>query len=291
MTIDLDAARTYVYANARVLERHRLAALLDGAPADPVASALRAYRNSDGGFGHALEPDVRGPESEPAAVLHALDVLAAVNALDDPMVGDAAAWLGAIADPHGGVPFVLPAAAEYPRAPWMLPSDGGSQLTFGLVGLLAEAGSDASWLRDGTEWCWARLEHPAGIGGWAVKFALDFLDRVPDEARAREAIERIASRLGPDGSVRVLGGTEDERVPPLSLSERPGLRSRALFEDGQIVAELDALERGQRDDGGWTFDWLGWSPGQSVEWRGIVTVRALATLAANGRLSGIPVSA
>ena len=291
MTIDLDAARTFAYANARVLERHRLAALLDGAPADPVVSALRAYRNADGGFGHALEPDVRGPESEPAAVLHALEVLAAVNALDDPMVGDAAAWLGAIADPHGGVPFVLPAAAEYPRAPWMLPSDGGSQLTFGLVGLLVEAGSDASWLRDGTDWCWARLEHPDGIGGWAVKFALDFLDRVPDEARAREAIERIAPRLAPDGSVPVLGGTQDERVPPLSLSERPGLRSRALFEDGQIVAELDALERGQRDDGGWTFDWLGWSPGQSVEWRGIVTVRALATLAANGRLSGIPVSA
>ena len=130
-----------------------------------------------------------------------------------------------------------------------------------------------------------------------MKFALDFLDRVPDEERARDAIEGLRSRLGPDGSIPVPGGTEDERVRPLVLSERPGRRSRALFTDGQIQAELDALERGQQEDGGWTFDWLGWSPGQSVEWRGIVTVRSLATLVAHGRIrgagrsSGTPVSA
>ena len=291
MMIDLDSARTFIYANARVLERHRMAALLDVGPPDPVLAALRPYRNPDGGFGHALEPDVRGPESEPAAVLHALEALASVGALDDPMVPDAAAWLDGIADPDGGVPFVTAAAAEYPRGPWMVPSDGGSQLTFALAGVLMEVGTDAAWLQRGTEWCWARLEGPQGVGGWAVKFALEFLDQVPDDARAREAIERLRPVIGPDGSIPVAGGTEDEQLRPLVLSERPGRRSRALFQDAQIEAELDALERAQHEDGGWTFDWLGWSPGQSVEWRGIVTLRALATLAAHGRLSGIPVSA
>lgn len=291
MTIDLDSARTFIYANARVLERHRMAALLDGASAAPVLAALRPYRNPDGGFGHALEPDVRGPDSEPTAALHALEVLASVNALDDPMASDAVAWVGRIADPDGGVPFVTAAAAEYPRGPWMVPSDGGSHLTFALAGVLWEAGSDHPWLQRGSEWCWSRLERPEDFGGYMAKFALEFLDRVPDDARAREAIEALRPLLRPDGSIPVPGGTEDERVRPLVLSERPGSRSRALFDDGQIEAELDALEREQQDDGGWTFDWLGWSEGQSVEWRGIVTVRALATLAANGRLSGIPVSA
>ena len=79
------------------------------------------------------------------------------------------------------------------------------------------------------------------------------------------------------------GGTADERLTPLTLSGRPGARSRALFTDAQIEADLDALERGQRDDGGWTFDWLAWSPGQSAEWRGIVTFRALMTLRAHRR--------
>src|SRR4051812_20023188 len=118
MSVDIQSAERFVLSNARLLDRHRLAVLLHGAPVAPVLAALRAYRNSDGGFGHALEPDVRAPESEPASVLHALDVLAEVGALGDPMVADAAAWVAAIADPDGGVPFVLPTAAAYPHAPW-----------------------------------------------------------------------------------------------------------------------------------------------------------------------------
>jgi hypothetical protein len=82
----------------------------------------------------------------------------------------------------------------------------------------------------------------------------------------------------------VRGGAEDERLSPLTLSERPGGRSRALFTDEQIEADLDVLGQGQQDDGGWTFDWIGWSPGQSVETRGIVTLRALTKLHAHGRI-------
>ena len=82
----------------------------------------------------------------------------------------------------------------------------------------------------------------------------------------------------------VSGGTEDERLAPLTLSPRPGALSRALFTEGQIEADLDQLEHGQQSDGGWTFDWLAWSPGQSAEWRGIMTFRALNTLCANQRI-------
>ena len=89
--------------------------------------------------------------------------------------------------------------------------------------------------------------------------------------------------LDEDGSLPVPGGTENERLTPLRLSGRPGRRSRALFSDDQIERDLD-VERGQQEDGGWTFDWLDWSPGQSVEWRGVITVRAVATLAAHGRI-------
>lgn len=284
MPIDVDSAERFVLANARLLDRHRLAVLLHDAPVSPVLDALRAYRNPDGGFGHALEPDVRAPESEPAATLHALEVLAGIGALDDPMVTDAAAWIATIADPDGGLPFVLPTAAAYPHAPWMVPSDGGSHLTFAIAGALWEAGSSEPWLRRATEWCWAKLEGPDELSAYFVKFSLGFLDNAPDQARAGAAIEELRSRLGADGSMPVAGGTENERLTPLTLSERPGRRSRALFTDDQIEADLDLLERGQPDDGGWTFDWLGWSPGQSVEWRGALTLRALATLGAHGRI-------
>ena len=193
MVIDVGSAERFVLANARLLDRHRLAVLLHGAPVAPVLDALRAYRNPDGGFGHALEPDVRAPESEPAAALHALDVLAEIGALDDPMVADAAAWVATIADPDGGVPFVLPTAAAHPHGPWMVPSDGGSHLTFAIAGALWEAGSDEPWLRRATDWCWAKLDGPDELSAYLVKFSLDFLDNVPDAG---------AGRCGDRGSAR-----------------------------------------------------------------------------------------
>jgi hypothetical protein len=282
--VDVSSAEQFMFATARLLDRHRLAVLLHGAPAAPVLAALRAYRNADGGFGHALEPDVRCPDSETTAALHALEVLSEIAALDDPMVADIARWVATVADPDGGVPFVLPTAAAHPRAPWMVPSDGGSHLTFAIAGMLWRAGFREPWREQATDWCWARLEHPDELSAFSVKFALDFLDAVPDHSRAIAAIERLRSRIGPDGTLPVAGGTEDERLTPLTLSQRPDGRSRALFSDDQIEADLDRLEQEQQDDGGWMFDWLAWSPGQSVEWRGAVTLRALAALAAHGRI-------
>lgn len=285
MPVDVQSAERFIFANARLLDRHRLAVLRHGAAVKPVLDTLRAYLNPDGGFGHALEPDVRGPESEPAATLHALEVLAGIGALDDPMVADAAAWIATVADADGGVPFVTPTYAVYPHAPWMVPSDGGSHLTFAIAGVLWEAGSSEPWLPRATEWCWAKLERSDELGAYFVKFALDFLDTVPDAARARATIEHLRSRIDSDGSIAVAGGTENERLRPLTLSARPGARSRGLFTEAQIEADLRQLEQAQQPDGGWAFDWLAWSPGQSAEWRGALTLRALATLSGHGRIA------
>jgi hypothetical protein len=284
MPVDVVSAERFILANARLLDRQRTASLLHGAPVAPALAALRAYRNPDGGFGHALEPDVRGPESEPAATLHALEVLAELDELGDPMVADAAAWLGTIVGPDGGVPFVMPEAARYPHAPWMVPTIGGSQLTFVLAALLMQARSNEPWLERAIEWCWARLARPDELNGYLVKFGLAFLDEVDDEPRALAAIETLRPQLRADGTLPVPGGTEGEHLTPLALSPRRESRSRELFTREQIDANLDLLERGQQADGGWTFDFLAWSAGQSVEWRGVVTLQALASLADHGRI-------
>ena len=222
MPVDIAAAERFVLANARLLDRHRTALVLHDAPAEPVLAALRAYRNPDGGFGHGLEPDVRAPESEPSATLHALEMLHELSRLDDPMVADAAAWVATVAEPDGGVPFMLPTAAASPHAPFLTPSPGASFLTFALAGMLIRAGSEEPWLRDATAWCWANLEHPDEMGAYAVRCALVFLDAHPDEQRAAAVIERLRPRLEPDGSIPVAGGTEHERLTPLFLSEHPG---------------------------------------------------------------------
>jgi hypothetical protein len=54
---DVGAAASFLAANARVLEWRLFERIfLDGDRA-PVRDAVAAYRNADGGFGHALEPD------------------------------------------------------------------------------------------------------------------------------------------------------------------------------------------------------------------------------------------
>jgi hypothetical protein len=284
MSTDLNAARQFVESTARVLERHQLAVLLDDGPVEPVLAALRAYQNPDGGFGHALEPDVRCPGSQPAAAQLALDVLADVDAARDPMVEAAADWISSIAHPDGGVPTVLPSADGHPRAPWMVPNPEAGFLTYALAAKLWRLGIKHAWLEKATAWCWREIDAMTDPGGYTVLFALQFLDAVPDPARASDAVERLRPAIRPDGTVAIPGGTEGEHVTPLELSPRPGAPSRALFTDAQIDADLDRLEGEQLDDGGWDFHFLHFSPGQTVEWRGAVTLGAIRTLREHGRV-------
>src|SRR5512147_1401750 len=58
-------AREFIYANARRVDRAIYEVIFGGASADALVTALEPYRNADGGFGHALEPDLRTPHSQP----------------------------------------------------------------------------------------------------------------------------------------------------------------------------------------------------------------------------------
>ncbi len=283
MDTNVEAAVQYVYANARVLDRHRLGLLMGDGKAGEVVAALRAYLNPVGGFGHALEPDIRAPGSEPAATLNALETLIDIGEQDHPMVADAAGWIATVARPDGSVPQMMNSAAGYPHAPFINPG-GPTFLTFALAGALWRARSGHEWLARATTWAWAELEQTDEVDAYTIVFALRFLDAVPDDDRAVAVLDRIRPQLGPDGSIPVAGGIEGERVTPLDLSPRKEARSRALFTQAQVDADLDRLQREQLDDGGWDFDFLHWSPGQVLDWRGSVTVSALETLHEHRRI-------
>src|SRR5437660_468869 len=69
----------------------------------------------------------------------------------------------------------------------------------------------------------------------------------------------------------------------LDYPPEPASIARDLFDKSVIATPLDHLAGSQRADGGWTFNWLAWSPAAELEWRGSVTVDALRVLRANGR--------
>jgi hypothetical protein len=283
MPIDYRAAEQFIWSAARLVDRHRYALRFKGGAAEPVIDALRGYRNPDCGFGHALEPDLRSPGSQPVPTLYALEILNEAGAADGELARGARAWIGSIAEPDGGVPNVLPGFEDYPHAPWFSPGPG-SFVTLALAAVLHAAGvTDDDWLYRATDSCWRSIETTERPSGYWLKFACAFLDAVPDEQRARAALASLAGRVDPD-AVAPVGGVEGEALRPLDLSPRPGSRSRGLISDAQVESHLDAVESEQQEDGGWMFDWLAWSPAQTTEWRGNVTIRAVTWLRDNRRL-------
>jgi hypothetical protein len=282
MPVDQRAAESFIWCAARLLDRHRYALLFADGSAEPVVEALRGYRNGDGGFGHALEPDLRCQASQPAPTLHALEVLNEAGAAGSEMARDARAWIVSIAEADGGIPFVLAGFEDYPHAPWWSPQPG-SFLTFELAAVLHASGiTDDEWLERATDWCWRSIETTEQPRGYWLKNACRFLDAVPDEQRARAAITSLATRV--DLSALAGEGADGEALRALDLSPRPGSRSRDLISEALIEAHLDAVEAGQQEDGGWMFDFLAWSPAQTTEWRGVVTIGALTCLRDHGRL-------
>jgi hypothetical protein len=281
MPVDFAAAETFVWSAARLVDRHRYAMLFAGGPAAPVATALAPYQNADGGFGHALEPDLRCPGSQPAATLYALEMLHEAGLMDSEMASRVRGWIATVAGPDGGIPFALPGFEHYPHSPWWESGPPSSFLTMGLAAALhAGRVTDDDWLARATDWSWGQIDAAASPSAYWLKYACAFLDAVPDEERARAAIAALRSRT--DSSTLVPGdGTEGEALRPLDLSPHPGTPSRELFTQSQIDAHLDLVEEEQKEDGGWMFDWLAWSPAQTAAWRGVVTIRALVWLRDN----------
>jgi hypothetical protein len=286
-TPDFSAAAAFVAANARVLDRRRFERLFEDGPAAPVRDAVAAYRNDDGGFGHALEPDCRAPGSQPAAAAMALSIMDQTGAWDEDLVRGACDWLAAVAPAEGGAAFVEATLAGWAHAPWWVPEEGhpASLVATGMIaGTLHARGVSHPWLDGATEVMWNRIAKMDEPGAYEMFGVLAFLQHVPDRERARAVFSRVGPLILERNMVALDPEAPGEVHGVLSFAPEPDSLARVLFDDATIQAHLDHLAHGQKDDGGWTFNWPAWSPAAELDWRGFLTVDALRSLRANGRL-------
>jgi hypothetical protein len=285
--VDLNAAERFLHGTGRILDQRRFDLLVRGGDPAPVRDAVAAYRNADGGFGHALEPDCRCPDSQPAAAGMALRILAEAGAWDEQLVRDACDWLERNAAAGGGATFVERGVEDWPHAPWWVPEEGrpASLIQTGLIaGPLHTRAVSHPWLDRATEVMWDRIAGLSEPGAYDMLGVLTFLDSVPDRDRARQAFEKAGPLLLDCKIVELDPDATGEVHGPLDFGPRPESLARQLFDRVTIDAHLDHLERAQQADGGWTFNWLAWSPAAAADWRGFMTVDAVAVLKANGRL-------
>ncbi|NBM14109.1 hypothetical protein [Streptomyces sp. GC420] len=293
----LSRAEHFVWLTARVLEQRRFAHHFLGGGADAVEAALAAYLNEDGGYGHALEPDLRGPVSQPLHTAHALRVLDSVGRCGGQRTERVCRYLTEVSTVDGALPAVHPSLRGYPHAPFVLVTDSPPSdllATGPVVGLLHRNDVWHAWLFRATDFCWSAVESLEKSHPYEVEAAVAFLDGAPDRARAEAAADRLG-RLVREQRLAVLDPERrtDHPVPdgyapgelhhPHDYAKRPGSLARGWFTDEEMERSLDFLASEQQEDGGWPLRRRQWAPGTALEARPAVTIEALLTLRAYGR--------
>ncbi|WP_031165609.1 hypothetical protein [Streptomyces durhamensis] len=293
-------AEQFVWLTARVLEQRLFAHhFLHGTP-DAVEAALDAYRNEDGGYGHALEPDLRGPVSQPLHTAHALRVLDAIGRCGGQRVERVCRYLTSVSSADGALPAIRPSQRGYPTAPFVpIVDDPPSELlaTGPVVGLLHRNEVWHAWLFRATDFCWQAVESLEKSHPYEVEAAVVFLDAAPDRSRAQAAADRLGRMvreqrlavLDPNrpGAYPVASGyAPGEHHFPHDFARSPESLARAWFTDDEMARSLDHLAAEQQDDGGWPVRWRQWAPAPALEARAMVTIEALRTLRAYGRFVG-----
>jgi hypothetical protein len=289
MEMDLNAAISFVATHGRVLDRRRLRLLLGAGSPDDVLAALDAYRNPDGGYGWALEPDQRSATSQPVAAMHALEVLADIRDTKSRRPVELCEWLSGHTLPDGGVPFGLPCSDTAGSAPHWVDADAtvsSLQMTAQLAAQahrLARHRADIGahpWLATATAYCLERIDQIVDTPhAYELMFAMRFLDAVTGhDPRARALIDRLIPYVVSDGPTPVTGGAEGEVLHVLDFTPHADAPSRMSFTKDAIAADLVRLAGQQQPDGGWTVDYTVYCPAAALEWRGYATIQAIATL-------------
>jgi hypothetical protein len=301
-----ERARHFLKTQSRALDRALFEHRFEGAAASEVIASLARYRNEDGGFGHALEPDLRTPSSSALATDIALRLLQELQCPDDhPFVQQAVQYLLATFDPQARIWRVAPPDTnQHPHAPWWHDEDGSLARTFDHFLVIPRAQIVASlhhyatvvpavWLHQVTEHTVAAVESLQtelfGGGGDTLAYALSLA-----QARAlpHALQERLVRRLRAVTPAVVC--TDPQQwggycAKPLKVAGSPdSVIADLLWDD--LQRQLDYEIDRQSEEGTWDPVWTWrdsypevWAQARQ-EWRGELTLRMLTTLRAFGRI-------
>jgi hypothetical protein len=289
----LSRARDFIYRHARLIDRRRYEYWFEGGSGEAVIQVLAAYQNEDGGFGHALEPDIRCPYSQPVPTEVALTTMMEVGHYDEGMFRRMIGYLRSITLPEGGLPFVHANVREYPHAPWWDPGrDNMPSLnpTGSIIGMLYRQTFDPSvtreeWFVKCVDYIWRTMEREEMPNGYHEYLQwMTFLTHTPERERAIPQLAKLDAWLRKPGSIELDVDAEGYVQKVLDIAPSPDSYARKFVSEEMLTLHLDALIARQQEDGGWPINWVTVSPVVEWEWRGYLAVERLKTLRAYGRL-------
>ncbi|MCJ7551505.1 MAG: hypothetical protein MUQ30_17685 [Anaerolineae bacterium] len=295
-------ARAFIFEYARPLEKATFGHEFEGGSVDAIFEALTQFRNADGGFGNALEPDLRLSDSSVLATTVGLQVLRDYSAgADHPLVQGAMRYLMSTYDVENEVwPIIPPTADSAPHAPWWGYSDdiagrGGSFLANPRAEIVGYLHDYAALVPDAlrnrlTEAMLAHIErHADGIQMFDLHCYVRLLEtkRLPPAVRTS-----LMDKLGPVVNRLVsTDAAEWEKyvLAPLEIVDRPESPFADQLADA-VAKNLDFAISRQAENGAWEPKWS-WGdsfPGvwtqAKLDWSGVITARTLKIISRFGRL-------
>lgn len=116
----MEVIRTWIMENARPLEKALYLYHFETGSKEAVIHELQKYQNTDGGFGHGLEPDYLNPNSTPVASQFAMNIIEHLNLeKDHPLVVSLIDYFLSTKDQLDWFYFIkVKSNNDYPHAPW-----------------------------------------------------------------------------------------------------------------------------------------------------------------------------
>ncbi len=296
-------AKAFIEHYARPLERQIYAYYFEQGPKEAIFEALAAFQDPDGGFGNALEPDLRLPDSSVLATTVGLQVLREFDApADYPLVRGALRYLLQTYNPAAEAWSIIPPNTDdAPHAPWWAYGENvaASWNSF-LVNPRVEI---IGYLYD-----YAPPGLPAWVREQLTAAAVAYLDEYPDKVQMFDLLcynRLIKTRALPENTratlIAKLTPLVDKLVVkdpaewvnynlmPLELVDASDSPFAGVLADA-VTQNLDFEIARQGDDGAWHPKWLWYGlypdtwPTAEREWAGVITLRTLKILRNYGRL-------
>lgn len=295
----------FIYEQGRPLERALFTWHFHGSERQVVLRTLAAFQNDDGGFGNALEPDLRTPLSSALATGIALNLLVELAAdVNEPMLIRVVSYLIDSINMDTMCWRVIPNDANKAvHAPWWHDKEGSLERTFDdfliiprvqLTALLCHFAAlvPHEWLVRMVEESIRAIEQNEdfGSGGGSDMEYAQLLSIAPGltvDQRAR--LEKRIRMAGLQVVSRDPAEWTTYCITPLKLAPRPdSLLGRDL--KAEVERHLDYLVEHQDEAGAW---WPVWSwgdfypdvwPQARREWAAIITLENLRILRAYNRL-------
>lgn len=296
-SVQFSKARDYLLVSARPLDRSMFKFEFENWSANHVLKELAAFQNADGGFGHAMEPDFRLPDSSALATTVALQYISKLQLSKTPsMVSRALLYLLRTFDQEKQLWEIVPkSVANFPRAEWWEWRDPQESERFWgnpnaeIAGYLHEwPESESADLRKAvTAKSFEKLrEHTESLEMHELLCYLRLAGKLP-QRKQRELYTLLESHVRANVVV-ISNQWQAYGLRPLQVCPSPESHYYPAFKSA-INKNLDFLIESQGPEGTWdpTWQWgkykVDWQRAKE-EWKGFITLENLRFLRAYHRI-------